>query len=248
MRFFNWSGLFLALTAFGCVVSSIDADDTEATKGVEAAESAVVSCGIETVPAYFNYDNSYAVDDEASWIYARFNASPDKRISVAVQPRLGALDAAVGFKLYRVRSDGSLSFMRSIDGPSGEAEITFRSRNGGSFVVEMVSSGHLADLVLNLSCRGGNCSPERQPGESCGGFVRGPIPVCAGGLYCSYAPEASCGRADAPGECAVRPEVCTQQLEPVCGCDGKTYGNACVAASNGAAVLHAGECESQSPN
>jgi hypothetical protein len=67
--------------------------------------------------------------------------------------------------------------------------------------------------------------------------------ACPGGQYCSYPPEAQCGAADMSGTCATVPEVCTQQLDEVCGCDDKTYGNACAAARAGVSVRAKGPCE-----
>jgi hypothetical protein len=48
-----------------------------------------------------------------------------------------------------------------------------------------------------------------------------------------------------PPACASRqptPSACTRDYRPVCGCDQHSYGNACEAQSNRAAVLHKGEC------
>jgi hypothetical protein len=80
----------------------------------------------------------------------------------------------------------------------------------------------------------------RSAGRACGS--RG-LPACAELEYCSFAPEAMCGRADAPGVCAPRPEVCIEIFQPVCGCDGQTYSNACVASVAGVSVDPAGTCD-----
>lgn len=76
-------------------------------------------------------------------------------------------------------------------------------------------------------------------GASCGSRAQKP---CAAGLYCAFPASARCGQTDAPGRCARKPEVCTKIYQPVCGCDGKTYGSPCDAASHGQSVAKTGEC------
>jgi hypothetical protein len=65
--------------------------------------------------------------------------------------------------------------------------------------------------------------------------------TCAADEFCDFE-SFGCDWADATGTCRPRPEECTTELFPVCGCDGVTYPNPCAAQMAGTDVASEGPC------
>ena len=91
--------------------------------------------------------------------------------------------------------------------------------------------------VLAVSLAGPSALAE--PGARCGGYAG---IKCGEGEWCQRA-ASRCSATDLSGACARIPQVCSMIFRPVCGCDGKTYGNDCQRQAAQAQLAHTGPCK-----
>jgi len=95
-------------------------------------------------------------------------------------------------------------------------------------------------FFIGLSISIISCKDKYSPTDNlkCGGVEN---LTCPEAYTCDY-PENTCNDDRVEGLCFKTPDACTEQYEPVCGCDGKTYSNDCKRLMNGTPLAYTGEC------
>ena len=88
-------------------------------------------------------------------------------------------------------------------------------------------------------------SGEAPRGSGSEGAVCGTIVglTCGEGLFCDHR-MGLCNAPDIDGTCVRASQMCTREYRPVCGCNGRTYGNDCDRRAAKVSKLHDGACNS----
>jgi hypothetical protein len=101
----------------------------------------------------------------------------------------------------------------------------------------VVDAGATDSGTVSEDAGGADTGADAAAPRVCGGRA-GP---CGETEFCSFEPDAICGRADATGICQPRPTECPPG-EPLCGCDGVLYASECAANLSGVSADPDGVC------
>lgn len=124
-----------------------------------------------------------------------------------------------------------------------ELDAAWGSLADGGFLFATTSTG--LDLKANAVYTRVVAREEAPEGKACGG--RG-MAQCDQGQSCIYSLAAACGSFDAPGHCTTTTAMlCPQVVDEVCGCDGVTYSNECMANLAGTSAMSKGACAEPEP-
>ncbi len=154
--------------------------------------------------------------------------------------RRGCGDDVPGLAFLRARADDSCRVLGGVfHARASGLRRAFRATRQPECGDGLLDPNEQCDDA-DRACCSATCTSTGAQGCAAPQACTGAAP-CARGEFCALE-SGACAGADAAGTCEVRPRICTRQLDPVCGCDGRTWPNDCVRQSRGIALDHAGPC------
>jgi hypothetical protein len=239
---FPVAGLAVAgAVAMGC--GGVPNDDATRLHSASVDPSGTtINLGVPAARLYFGVTNRLHVPQDRDLVTnLALSAGADIELEAATTD-----SSPLRFEIWQLHADKHLELLNAFDQTSGFVLTRLYAPSDGLYFVHFPAPASTRDVNIHLDCdrTSGRCTSELEPGERC--FD---VSTCSPGLAC--APNrGACDPLVQGGTCVVPADTTACDglpSDPVCGCDGVTYGNECLAVASGRGEKAAGACPREPP-